>query len=84
MESTKHTWYGKQSHIFRTDGRVVRATLKQLVLERGAIYIKTEFVDNKGVLKPKTSHQSPSPPCKCCGKMLMWSATWSCRMTWSP
>jgi hypothetical protein len=53
MESTKHTWYGKQSHIFRTDGRVVRATLKQLVLERGAIYIKTEFVDNKGVLKTK-------------------------------
>jgi hypothetical protein len=53
MESVKHTWYNKNAHIFRTDGRVVRAKLKQLVLERGAIYIRAEFVDSNGILKSK-------------------------------
>jgi hypothetical protein len=53
MESVRHTWYKKNAHIFRTDGRVVRATLQQLVLERGAIYIKAEFVDSNGVIKTK-------------------------------
>ena len=53
MESVEHTWYQKHAHIFRTDGRVVRATLLQLVLEHGAIYIKAEFLDTHGVHKTK-------------------------------
>ena len=53
MESVEHTWYQKHAHIFRTDGRVVRATVLQLVLEHGAIYLKVEFLDTHGVRKTK-------------------------------
>jgi hypothetical protein len=54
MESVKHTWYNKHAHIFRTDGRVVRATLKQIVIiNESAIYIKAEFVDDKGKTRSK-------------------------------
>jgi hypothetical protein len=54
MESTKHTWYNKHAHIFRSDGRVVRATLKQLVIiHKSAIYIKAEFVDDHGKIRTK-------------------------------
>ena len=54
MESINHTWYNKHAHIFRTDGRVVRATLKQLVILNGcAIYIRAEFVDEKGDTRSK-------------------------------
>jgi hypothetical protein len=49
----KHTWYNQYAHIFRTDGRVVRATLKELVIEGDAIYIKTEFIDHTGAIKTK-------------------------------
>jgi hypothetical protein len=51
--SHHHTWFNKHAHIFRTDGRVVRATMKEIVLERDAIYIRTEFLDDTGMIKTK-------------------------------
>jgi hypothetical protein len=42
----KHSWYNKRTHIFRTDGRVVRAVLKELVFDVHGIYIKAQFSYN--------------------------------------
>jgi len=53
MTHIHHTWYNKHAHIFRSDGRIVRATMKELVFDNGAIYIKTEFTDGKGLLQTK-------------------------------
>lgn len=53
MTPPQHTWYNKHAHIFRSDGRIVRATLKEFVFDRGAIYIKTEFMDGQGILRTK-------------------------------
>ena len=53
----RHSWYNKHAHIFRTDGRVVRATMKDIILDRGAVYMKTEFVDDAG--NSRIKHMSP-------------------------
>jgi hypothetical protein len=53
MNLTNHTWYNKHAHIFRKDGRVVRALLKQLVIEKGGIYLTVSFVDRGQCIKTK-------------------------------
>ena len=54
MESNKHTWYNLHAHIFRSDSRCIRATLKQLVIiNKSAIYIKAEFLDDHGKICTK-------------------------------
>jgi len=56
MHITEHSWKDKYTHIFRTDGRVVRATLRHLVFEQGQVYVHAEFWD-KG--RRKTKEVSP-------------------------
>ena len=56
MDTTKHSWYNMHAHIFRTDGRVVRAKLQDIVMENGGIYIAAHFTE-KG--KNKYKHVSP-------------------------
>lgn len=56
MNTTRHTWYDLHAHIFRTDGRVVRANLREIVIENGGVYIAAHFTE-KG--KKKYKHVSP-------------------------
>jgi len=57
MTSIHHSWRGKCAHIFRTDGRVVRATMGDLVLDNNAVYIGTTFFDDTGT--ERTKYMSP-------------------------
>ena len=52
MDSVQHSWYDKNAHVFRTDGRIVRAALKQLVFSGDAIYIRVQFMEN-GIVRCK-------------------------------
>ena len=47
-----HSWYDSHAHVFRSDGRVVRATIKESVINDGGLMLKVLFID-KGVLKRK-------------------------------
>ena len=48
----EHSWYDKRTHILRSDGRVVRATLKELVITGDTVLVKAAFTDG-GVVKQK-------------------------------
>ena len=48
----QHSWANLHSHIFRSDGRVWRAQLGDLVLDDGVLYIHARFRDN-GLRKSK-------------------------------
>ena len=54
--NTNHSWYDKHAHIFRTDGRVVRATLGELVESPSGIYIKATFLHEQ---HSRIKHVSP-------------------------
>jgi hypothetical protein len=58
MLAYQHSWCGKYTHIFRTDGRVVRAKVGELVLDpsTGGFYFKTTFLDGT---TPRVKHVSP-------------------------
>jgi hypothetical protein len=53
MEIIHHTWYNKHAHIFRKDGRVVRAVLKQLVIGQDGIYLTVSFLTRGQIVKTK-------------------------------
>jgi hypothetical protein len=67
MKIIHHTWYNKHAHIFRTDGRVVRAVLKQLVVEDNAIYIQVSFLD-----KGRTTKTKLTSPITVAALQIMW------------
>ena len=49
----EHSWYGKNIHIIRPDGRVLRGICAQLVLSNHSIRMVVQFKE-KGVNKKKT------------------------------
>ena len=51
-----HSWYGRRAHVFRTDGRVVRATLGRLYFGPEGVHLAAEFQDAQ---KSITKHVSP-------------------------
>jgi hypothetical protein len=59
MSGINHTWFNKSAHVFRTDGRVVRAIMKELFMEGDAIYIKTDFFDPRHGTGIQTKDLSP-------------------------
>jgi hypothetical protein len=42
----QHSWSNLHAHIFRSDGRVWRASLRHAVIDEGVLSIYTEFTDN--------------------------------------
>ena len=58
VQTYQHSWCDKHAHIFRTDGRVVRAKVGELVLDTstGGFYLKTTFLE--GTTR-RVKHVSP-------------------------
>ena len=51
-----HVWYDKHAHIFRHNGRIIRAQIKELVFDDHRIYFKVVFKDKD---KEKNKHVGP-------------------------
>ena len=56
MTTILHNWYNKHTHMFRSDGRVVRVNIQELVSDQNHFCLKVLFLANK---KNKKKYMSP-------------------------
>lgn len=52
MESITHSWYGKYTHVFRSDGRVVRAQVQKIFVDRGSLLVRVAFAGHTKDVSP--------------------------------
>ena len=52
MESITHSWYGKYTHVFRSDGRVVRARVQKIFVDRGSLLLRVSFAGHTKDMSP--------------------------------
>lgn len=45
--TSNHTWHGCTAHLLRTDGRLVRCTINDIIFDSYGIYARVKFLDGK-------------------------------------
>lgn len=51
LHSIDHSWYSQIVHIFRSDGRIIRAKVGALSFQEGGIYMRLRFRDGSSFQK---------------------------------